>query len=167
MAHTPAPIARALAGAWLAFLALGCGAPKRPSDARGGWDTAGRAKPSSEPSPPPRRWPHAEQLRALTSLGGGFRTQHLDGTYEAQVQSTPDAVGERPPPGAVMAEALTIPGATRVAAYLTMRRNERGGWDYGIIDADGWILPGSLDLCARCHAEAPYGGLFGKYSRAP
>lgn len=67
----------------------------------------------------------------------------------------------------MIVEALRQTGATRVAIYLAMVRTTvegSTGWEYAVIDADGWVAPGSSALCARCHSEAPRDGLFGKYA---
>jgi hypothetical protein len=45
---------------------------------------------------------------------------------------------------------------------FVMTRLEDTSWDFGLVDEKGMLVaePSSA-LCARCHAEAPYEGLFG------
>jgi hypothetical protein len=38
---------------------------------------------------------------------------------------------------------------------------EGGDWEFVVTDRDGWVEDrGPLQLCARCHAEAPADGVF-------
>lgn len=46
---------------------------------------------------------------------------------------------------------------------LVAARGASGTWTYGIVETDGSVRASgtSIKLCLRCHASAPYDGLFG------
>lgn len=79
--------------------------------------------------------------------------------------SYPPATGHDPKAGAVFLERLA--GASGEASlYYAMQRRESpdetgGFWDFVVLTPNGALDPGTTVLCARCHADAPRGGVFG------
>jgi hypothetical protein len=66
----------------------------------------------------------------------------------AAAPASPDAGLDAAPPGA---PPLPAAGSSAI------------DWEFLVLDPDGTVQQrGSLDACARCHAEAPHGGLFGR-----
>jgi hypothetical protein len=71
--------------------------------------------------------------------------------------------------GAVLAQRLYAPGAAAPDVVFVMERRvmtdetNGAGWEYLMLDSQGFITErGALESCARCHAEAPHDGLFGR-----
>ena len=131
------------------------------------------------PTPPPRphaaeRWDLASQLRPLRAATQRGRSEHLGGNLDGEVLASP-ASGyplRGPTPvaavGATLVERLFEPPGTEPTLYFVMTKHapgydaERGDWEYAVVARDGAVEErGKLDLCARCHAEAPHDHLFG------
>ncbi|MEZ4298055.1 MAG: hypothetical protein R3B70_24065 [Polyangiaceae bacterium] len=91
-----------------------------------------------------------------------------------------------PAPGAALVQRLYAPEGTTPELYFVMSRTPVAPapsadapapladasaassapaptWDFAILDAAGFVTEsGSIPACARCHAEAPHDGLFGR-----
>ncbi len=75
------------------------------------------------------------------------------------------------PPGALIVETLGV-GATAIHYVLERKEPgyfpEGGDWQYSVVDAGGATLAtGKLQLCARCHAEAPRDHVFEALGAGP
>jgi hypothetical protein len=77
------------------------------------------------------------------------------------------------PAGTTLVERLFAPGSSVPVTYLVMVKQNAGfdppggDWEYLVVHPDGMIEDrGKLQLCVRCHAEAPQDHLFGGERRA-
>lgn len=71
-------------------------------------------------------------------------------------------------PGSVLAEPHYRPGSSDIVALFVMAKKppgfdpDGGDWEYIIVEPTGVISQrGRIELCARCHAEAPNDHVFG------
>jgi hypothetical protein len=94
---------------------------------------------------------------------------HAGGRYLVDVhvnpQSRADYLALLPetvlPPGVLIAAFHHDPVRGRPGPSYVMEKLD-GGWSFSVIAADGTIeRQGEIELCRRCHAEAPYDFVFG------
>jgi hypothetical protein len=120
----------------------------------------------------PKRWEHMDGLSSFRKAGARARSQHLQGEHEAEVLVN-EAAGAYPAlgptrtlgPGSVLVEALYATNQPEVAMYFVMSKSagSNSEWEYAVVSSNGMVeRRGALALCARCHAEAPYGQVFGR-----
>lgn len=161
----------------------GCADPPRAAYGDDGWGPSlrpGHEAPRDESRPPaPRarpipeaertRWPRADELPTLAQIGGRAPSEHLDGAYERTVMVDAGAAGyanltiaTRFAPGALVVQRHHA-GDEVVALYVMERLapGDEGDWRYGVLDPALRLASTDTTLCARCHQEAPYQGLFG------
>lgn len=87
--------------------------------------------------------------------------------HQALVLTTYDATRWTPPgPGRPPADVVTIDGvswrAVRTSESLVMAADADGTWTYAVVGPQGDVRSsGRPDACLACHAQAPYGELFG------
>jgi len=120
----------------------------------------------------PTRWEHMDALASFRKVGARAKSQHLQGDHEAEVlvneaAAAYPALGPARPlgPGSVLVEALYATNQTEVAMYFVMTKSSGSNseWEYAVVSTTGMIeRRGALALCARCHAEAPHGQVFGR-----
>lgn len=120
----------------------------------------------------PTRWEHMDALASFRKAGNRAKSQHLQGDHEAEVLVN-EAAGAYPTlgparplgPGSVLVEALYATNQTTVAMYFVMTKSSGSNseWEYAVVSNTGMVeRRGALTLCARCHAEAPHGQVFGR-----
>ncbi len=64
-------------------------------------------------------------------------------------------------PGSVLA-AFHRTASAEAGPVFAMVKEEKSGWTYVAADASGHLdRTADLELCERCHTEAPFDGLFG------
>lgn len=118
------------------------------------------------------RWEHADAASGFRPVAR-VRSQHLGtGAIEAEVLAN-DVAAAYPelgparqlPPGSVLLERLHPAGSGEAMAWFAMVRPLRDGsagpWQFLVVRPDGELLARDPPGCARCHAEAPYDGVFG------
>jgi hypothetical protein len=133
------------------------------------------AAPSTGPEAPVRweRWGELASWRVAIERSP---SQHLAVDHEADTLTNEAAAAypglgpaRRLGVGAVLAQRLYAPGAAAPDVVFVMERRvmtdetNGAGWEYLMLDSQGFITErGALESCARCHAEAPHDGLFGR-----
>lgn len=158
----------------LAWLAIGCSpAPKRPTTFEDEWRDAPDhvAAPSSgaEPSLTFTRQNELASLRAYPEFQSAHPVRFRWAT--PRVSAAFERYGERPPSpppaGALLVQTLReAPGSSPVELWVMEKREtgffpEGGDFLYAVLREDGTVkTAGRLQLCARCHAEAPADFLF-------
>lgn len=123
------------------------------------------------PSPPPVLWDRFEEAQSWPAAMAEWAPSagHGLGDWSVQVRAEPPVAALYSNLGGGSAFA---PGSVLVAFHRTasgepgpifaMTRRLVGGWSFLAIDPSGRLDPNAdLELCARCHAEAPFDGLFG------
>lgn len=128
--------------------------------------------PSKVTQDKPTRWEHMDALASFRKAGARAQSQHLQGDHEAEVlvnevAATYPTLGPARPlgPGSVLVEALYGTNQTDVAMYFVMAKSSGSNseWEYAVVSNTGTVeRRGALALCARCHAEAPHGQVFGR-----
>jgi len=143
---------------------------RAPSTSAGALPAAPRA---TLIAPPQRRpWRFARQLDALTPLPGRGPSEHGRGlerttAVNAAAASYGALSSRRPlPPGAMVVQRHLHEGTEQLASYYIMRKLSRpgptGAWSYTVLDPQRRVAAREpLELCARCHREAPFDDLFG------
>ncbi len=175
-----------LAGAVLAG-ALGCThVPPPGPTGEDGWgpslaDGAPRPRPHVVPRALPipegerKPWEHAAALPSLTALPHRSPSEHLEGLYERTVLVNEAASGyalltltTALAPGALLVQRHHRRGSDEAVSYFVMERLAPGAsrttrdWRFLVVDTQLRVAATSnLELCARCHADAPFDGLFG------
>lgn len=134
-------------------------------------DAQGQAAPKATQDKP-TRWEHMDALASFRKAGARAKSQHLQGDREAEVLVNEAAaayptLGPARPlgPGSVLVEALYGTNQTEVAMYFVMMKSSGSNseWEYAVVSNTGMVeRRGALTLCARCHAEAPHGQVFGR-----
>ncbi len=146
------------------------GPPKKP--------VAPRALPIAESKR--ERWARADEMPKLSLLSGRSPSEHLDGVFDRTVMVDAAVSGYRTltatttmVAGALIVQRHHPRGAERVIAYFIMEKLEKGArphardWRFLVVDEKLRVAADQqLSLCARCHADAPFNGLFG-VGRAP
>lgn len=122
-----------------------------------------------------KRWEHADELAQFRAVAIRSPSEHLDGVYDRTVLVNAQAGayenlsrGSSPPPGAVIVERHHPRGEEQTVVYFAMERLPKGSapatrdWRFLVVD-EGLRVAAVENLapCARCHADAPYDGLFG------
>lgn len=168
------------------LLACGEGRPPRSPVGDDGWGPSlrGESFAAPEPTPPPaprarpipeeerRKWAHAATLGELVDLEVRGASEHDDDRYERTIRvSAPQADAYRHltqatvmPPGTIVVQRHHEPGQEAVAIRYAMVK-EPGppdAWQFVVLDDELRVAADAqLDLCDRCHREAPFHGLFG------
>lgn len=164
----------------LALLTVSCASPPPAPELvdQGGWDapppvnavpsvTAPRALPPAERPAFP-----AEHLQGLTLASDRVASEHLGGDLERTVWVNAAAGDYRRllpttsfPPGATVVAKHHPPDVDRVVSLYVMQKTE-SGWRFEVLDpALRRAVLEAPPSCARCHAEAPYDGIFGPPAR--
>ncbi|HHH30433.1 MAG TPA: hypothetical protein ENK57_19120 [Polyangiaceae bacterium] len=177
----------ASSASWLVWLALGllaCGEARLRPDTSDGWGPTGNglgAAPASTTTrrPVPRAtaipvaeretWPHAAVLEAMTPVDGRGPSEHLSGRYERRVRVNEEASRyrelvshQRLPVGAIVAQSHHPSGSEAVVSWYVMEKIAEERWRFLVLDPERRIAAHEdLELCVRCHAEAPHDHLFG------
>lgn len=161
----------------VALVAAACGPEPEPLG-----PASGRSNRPHEASPVPATstsdagpaiWERWQEVSAYRVAVPRAPSQHLAADHEGE---TLVSEGAAPYPnlgpavataaGAALLQRLYAPGATEPEALFAMVKRAPeagGGWEYLVLDRSGFVSErGTLDACARCHAEAPHDGLFGR-----
>ena len=131
---------------------------------------APRAQPIPEAER--RRWEHADLLAATTQVGGRGPSEHRPAGQDRTVVVNQAAStyaelvsGTRLPRGALVAQRHHDNDSDAVRSWYVMLRPSEGpddGWQFIVLDAELRVAAHrDLQLCARCHLEAPHDALFG------
>lgn len=121
------------------------------------------------------RWEHADALPDLRAVAVRSRSEHLDGVYDRTVLVNAAAGayenltrGSAALPGALVVQRHHPRGAESVVVYFAMERLAKGSrpaardWRFLVVDETLRVAASdNLQPCARCHADAPFDGLFG------
>ena len=174
----------------LAIVALSaCAHPQEPI-AEDGWGPGGRihagalSEPQRRPAPRPtavpvearKRWVDADQLDSLRAVGSRGPSEHLDGSHERTVLTNKAAaayahlsVGTVVPNDALIAQRHHPADSEAIESWFIMQKRA-DNWQFVILDPQLRVAAGPpLDLCRRCHQDAPHDHLFGpnKQQRPP
>jgi hypothetical protein len=133
--------------------------------------------PRALPIPEAQRktWARASELASLRMVPGRSQSEHLDGVFDRTVlvSETLSSYGALTPTTTVPAGALVVQrhhprGDERTVAYFVMEKLATGtskatlDWRFLVVDEKLRVAAQeNLRLCGRCHADAPYAGLFG------
>jgi hypothetical protein len=121
------------------------------------------------------RWARADDVATLTQVGGRAPSQHGDGAWERTVWVNEAAAGYRTaaggatmPAGALLLQRHHAVGQAHTTTIYLMEKLAGGAspgtgdWRYLVLDAELRVAASEqLQICARCHLEAPHGSLFG------
>jgi len=124
-------------------------------------------------------WDRWSEVAAYPVAIARAPSQHLASDHEAETLANGAAApypnlgpAHLPSPGAVLVQRLYAPGAATPDVVLAMVKpavsappapSADDDWEYLVLDPNGLITQrGALEACARCHAEAPHAGLFGR-----
>lgn len=121
-------------------------------------------------------WEHWPELAAYRVAIPRAPSQHLAADHEGEtltneLAATYPSVGpaRSMPASAVVVQRLYAPGAQTPEVLFAMVKGDSpagavdGSWEYLVLDPAGLVTDrGALAACARCHAEAPSDGLFGR-----
>jgi len=121
--------------------------------------------------PQPVLWDRFDQARSWPAATAAWTPSagHGPGGWWVQVRGAPEVLAsyrglgpaDRFSPGNVLA-AFHRTGPTTEGPVFAMIRGDEGGWTFVATDPSGHLDPtADLALCERCHAEAPFDGLFG------
>jgi hypothetical protein len=107
-------------------------------------------------------------MASLQEITGRSPSEHLDGRFDRSVLVSASAsayatltASTKLPPDALVVQRHHPRGAERTVAYFVMQRQEKG-WRFLVLDEKLRVAAEkNLRLCARCHADAPFDGLFG------
>lgn len=126
--------------------------------------------PSAEkPLGPFARFAEIESLAQVSKLRSGHPLGNLAGVVKVDAKAA--GYGQRGrgafPPGALVVEALGPDPDGQPTLFYVMEKREPGffplggDWQYSVVTVAGKLeADGKLELCARCHAEAPRDHLF-------
>ena len=180
-----APTLAVLAGVGAAVAA--CGPPPRPPIDDDGWGPEhglGTEPPPPPPKPAPRvkpipveqrkRWTDANQVVQLEPIPGRGKSEHDTGLERTVLRNEAAASYEqlvgRPtlPVGAMIVQRHHRPGSDAADSYYVMRKTAPSasptelGWQFLVLDDQLRVATHDpLEMCQRCHQEAPVDGLFG------
>lgn len=124
----------------------------------------------------PTVWERWQELGSYRIAIPRRPSQHLAADHEAETLANevasayPDLGPARVlPPGSVVVQRLFEPGAPSPVVLFAMVKREAsepaagGAWELVVLDPSGLVSErGALEACARCHAEAPNDGVFGR-----
>lgn len=169
--------------ATLGILALACSSPIEPTPLTPGRSDRPRGGPTvpapsaNAPPAPWDRWPEVATFRVALERGP---SQHLAGDHESETLASPEA-SDYPdlgparslPPGSAIVQRLYAPNAATPEVLFAMARARDpaptqvapsgAAWEFFVLSPDGAVQErGALETCARCHAEAPNQGVFGR-----
>jgi len=166
----------------LAMMAsVGCGQPTPPQLPEDGWGPShgierldpvaqrpAVPRPKAIPTKDRKRWSRADELDSLQPIAGRGRSEHVDGELERTVAVNDAAAGyaHLVPGGSVPTGALVVqrhhhPGSDTLLFSYVMSKDQ-AGWHFIVLDAHNRVASHqSLQLCARCHGDAPSDSLFG------
>jgi len=132
-----------------------------------------RQPPRAEaaPSQPVARWAELDVARAWPSASAAFPSRgHGVGQYLIDVRVEPRYLGAY----RNLSRGQTLPVGTTLAAFhrdrdtgaaasiYVMQKRSDAEWEFSVADDEGRLRPQqSVELCSRCHAEAPADDLFG------
>lgn len=145
---------------------------------------AGGATVPAKSASAPVKWERWSEVASYRIALPRAPSQHFGGDHEAEVLANPAAsaypdlgparqLGE----GSVLVERLYPVGGDAPDAILAMVRKPAEapkagegtveeppfGWELVILEPDGTVeARGEVEACARCHAEAPHDGVFGR-----
>jgi hypothetical protein len=119
------------------------------------------------------RWPEFAAYRVAIPRAP---SQHLTADHEGETLANASAAAypnlgpaSPMPAGAVLVQRLYASGAQSPEVVFAMVKKEPpdaatpAAWEYLVLEPSGVVTErGMLESCARCHAEAPYEGLFGR-----
>jgi hypothetical protein len=116
-----------------------------------------------------QRWNRADELDQLDVVQGRTPSEHLDGVFDRTVLVNASARSYRTlsrstvlPSGALVVQRHHLRGEDATAVYFVMERLPSGNWTFLVVDRELRVAAAQhLERCARCHADAPYNGLFG------
>jgi hypothetical protein len=122
-----------------------------------------------QPLGPFTRFAEIESLAQVSKLRSGHPVGNLAGVVKVDAKAS--GYGQRGrgafPPGALVVEALGPDPDGPPTLFYVMEKRETGffplggDWQYSVVTAAGKLeADGKLELCARCHAEAPRDYLF-------
>lgn len=128
-----------------------------------------RAPVVDKPLGPFSRFAEIQGLAEVSKLRSGHPVGNLAGVVK--VDDKASGYGQRGrgafPPGALVVEALGPDPDTEPTLFYVMEKRESGffplggDWQYSVVGVTGKLeADGKLELCARCHAEAPRDYLF-------
>lgn len=163
-----------------AALLAGCSPPEplplnpgRSQRLAGGPTTAPTA--SAAPAMKWERWEEMSRWRVAVPRAP---SQHLAADREAETLVNDAALAypnigptQSVEPGAILMQRIFSPGGEIPELFFAMVRRaapssgdtSAASWDYVVITRDGLVAErGDVEVCARCHAEAPHNGLFGQ-----
>lgn len=120
-------------------------------------------------------WARGGEISALHEVTGRSRSEHLDGIFDRTVlvSMPPGTYPSLTPSMAIPAGTLVVQrhhprGAERTEAFFVMEKLTAGAspsthdWRFLVLDTELRVAAEkNLRLCGRCHADAPYNGLFG------
>lgn len=157
---------------------LACSSPTEPLPVAPGHSERPRGGPTvpAPLAPPPpgpwARWPEVATYRIAVARAP---SQHLAGDHEAEILASPEAaaypdLGPAKPlsPGSALVERLYLPGAATPDIVFAMAAPTEvtpsgAPWEFLVLAPNGTVEErGPLETCARCHAEAPNDGVFGR-----
>lgn len=172
---------RRVAPAALILLVVGCTPALTREHPTGddGWGPSANERPRAQvvepralpiPEAQRTRWSGADALASLTEVAARSPSEHLDGVFDRTVLVSPTLAY-----GALTAHTIVAPGTIvvqrhhprgdeRTVAYFVMEKVTPAalGWRFLVVDEKLRVAAHeNLELCTRCHADAPFGGLFG------
>ncbi len=126
---------------------------------------------ASAKGPAAGRWEHFNELGSMRLLAPTFPSRgHGTGELNAELRANDTAAaaienlqpGRQMPAGSLLVLLHTQRGTSNADEAFVMEKRSagywpgNGDWDYAVADARGVLQSrGKLELCARCHAEAP------------
>lgn len=132
--------------------------------------------PRVRPIPVEQRkpWARAKTLDALQRVAGRGPSEHDSGfertVMRNQAAAAYEQLAARPalPVGALIVQRHHRPGSETTAFYYVMHKRAPSasptqlGWEFLVLDEQRRVAATKpLNLCVRCHQEAPADGLFG------
>lgn len=122
-----------------------------------------------KPLGPFARFAEIDSLTPVSKLRSGHPLGNLAGVVKVDAKAS--GYGQRGrgafPPGALVVEALGPDPDGQPTLFYVMEKREPGffplggDWQYSVVTLAGKLeADGKLELCARCHAEAPRDHLF-------
>jgi hypothetical protein len=152
---------------WLAGIALWAGCAGKPPERAKTPTKPAQTETKRAPLPP---WDRFSEIRAWPALNEQPLASrgHGNGAYVLDVRVSPESRDAY----LALLPGSTIAAGTIVAAFHRDPRRggagpvyvmEKGpsGWAFRALDAEGRPSEHGVDLCRRCHAEAPADSLFG------
>ncbi len=130
-----------------------------------------------------QRWEHFERVKGMEVLsvmsasqghGTGAWTGEIRGSEGVGLQLDALVVGQTMKRGTVLVEGHTqVERGTQLGLFAMEKREdgyflEGGNWEYVVVGREGMVeARGRLEMCARCHAEAPVDFVFPRTGKEP